>query len=156
MRKCRVCKSFRLKKVFSLGKQPLANQFKKSTEESKEYPLDLYQCQHCTLLQLGHIVPKEEMYDEYFYVPSVSKTGLKHFKDLSQKLCKILNLKKGSLVVDVGSNDGSFLECFLNKVMTVLGVEPAQNIKTKVATMSAYFNEESAGGIVHMLGKARL
>ncbi len=157
IKRCRICKSFRLKKVFSLGKQPLANQFS-DTKKQKTYPLDLYQCQHCTLLQLGYVVPKEKMYNEYFYIPSVSKTGLQHFKRLSQKLIGQLKLKKGSLVVDIGGNDGSFLKEFFNRGMKVVNVEPANNIDFPeyMPKYQYYFGQEVASEIVEDYGKAKL
>lgn len=151
LRKCRVCKSRKLKKVFSLGKQPLANQF---SDGSKKYPLELYQCKHCTLLQLGHVVPKEEMYDEYFYIPSVAKTGLDHFKKLAQKLTTELKLKRGSLVVDIGGNDGSLLKFF--KGMKLLNIDPAQNIESSVPIIREYFSKEVAEKVVQEHGKAKL
>lgn len=157
MRRCRICKSFRLKKVFSLGKQPLANQFTESPEQ-KKYPLDLYQCQHCTLLQLGYVVPKEVMYDEYFYVPSVSTTQLEHFNKLADELIGTLNLEKSSLVVDVGGNDGSLLKCFKERNMDVLNVEPAKNIDVLkgIRTLRSYFTPLIAKAIVKFYGKAKL
>src|SRR3990167_3942361 len=126
MRRCRICRSFRLKKVFSLGKQPAANRLLEAAEEAKTYPLDLYECQHCSLLQLGYVVPKEELYEEYYYVPSVSKTNMGHFKNLANKLISTLKLKPKSLVVDIGGNDGSLLDFFARKRMKVVNVEPAK------------------------------
>lgn len=158
MRRCRICKSFRLKKVFSLGKQPLANSFPKELERVKTYPLDLYQCQHCTLLQLGIVIPKEELYEEYFYIPSVSKMGLAHFKKLSQKLIGTLKLKSGSLIVDIGGSDGSLLKCFLNRRMKVINVEPAKNIKIdpQIPVYRDFFSAKSAQFIAQTYGKAKL
>lgn len=157
MKGCRICKSFILKKVFSLGKQPLANKLlSQSTKKQKGYPLDLYQCQHCTLLQLGRVIKKEEMYEEYFYIPSVSKTGLEHFEKLSERLIFELDLQKGSLVVDVGGNDGSLLTFFKKKGMKVLNVDPAKNIKVKVNTIRNYFTPEIAKHIVFKYGHAKL
>lgn len=159
LKRCRVCKSFRLKKVFSLGKQPLANKLlKQPTKKQKNYPLDLYQCQHCTLFQLGKVVPKEEMYEEYFYIPSVSKTGLEHFEKLSRRLIFELDLKKGDLVVDIGGNDGSFLKFFERKGMKVVNVDPAKNIKVKkgIPIVRDYFTPEVAKIIVRTKGKAKL
>ena|SRR3990167_5838742 len=157
MRRCRICKSFRLKKVFSLGQQPLANKLLKQPEDKvKTYPLDLYSCQHCTLLQLGKVVSKEEMYEEYYYIPSISKTGLKHFEKLAMKLKQELHLKRGDLVVDIGGNDGSLLNFF--KKMKVVNVEPAKNIKvhSQIPTVRDYFNKEVAEAIVRTKGKAKL
>lgn len=158
MKRCRVCKSFRLKKVFSLGEQPLANHFLDAPKMVKTYPLDLYQCQHCTLLQLGKVIPKEDMYEEYFYIPSVSKTGLEHFEKLSRRLILELDLKKRDLVVDIGGNDGSFLSFFKKKGMTVVNVDPAKNIKIKegIPTVRDYYTKEVAEAIVRTKGKAKL
>ena len=158
MRRCRICKSFRLKKVFSLGNQPLANSLLKEQGKAETYPLDLYQCQHCTLLQLGKVVPKEEMYEEYYYIPSVAKTGLKHFKRLAQKLVGTLRLKKNSLVVDIGGNDGSLLNEFKKKKMKVLNIEPAKNIQVLpgIETIRGYFNESMARSAVTWAGRAKL
>lgn len=157
MRRCRICKSFRLKKVFSLGQQPLANKLLKQPEDKvKTYPLDLYSCQHCTLLQLGKVVSKEEMYEEYYYIPSISKTNIQHFKELAKKLTRILDLKSGSLIVDIGGNNGSLLKQF--RRMRLVNVEPAKNIKVdpQIPTIRDYFNKEVAEAIVRTKGKAKL
>ena len=158
MNPCRICKSSGLKKVFALGEQPLANQFLKDPIKVKEYPLDLYRCQHCTLLQLGYVVKKEEMYEEYFYVPSVSKTYLKHFEDLAKKLIEQLGLKKGSLIVDIGGNDGSLLNEFKKRGMKVINIEPAKNIKVKkdIPVVRDYFTGQIAKDIVLKYGQAKL
>ena len=158
LKRCRICRSFRLKKVFSLGKQPAANRLSKSRlDNPQKYPLDLYQCQHCSLLQLGYVVPKEELYEEYYYVPSISKTGLRHFESLANKLKSQLELKKGSLVVDIGGNDGSLLK-FFKKKYRVVNVEPAKNIKVLpgITTIRDYFNKHVAETIVKIRGKAKL
>lgn len=159
MRRCRICRSFRLKKVFSLGKQPLANSLLKDPyQKEKKYPLDVYQCKHCTLLQLGYVVPKEKMYEEYFYIPSVAKTGLKHFEEVARKLKKTLHLKPGSFVVDVGGNDGSLLKFFKNKGMRVLNIDPAKNIRVLkgIPTVRDYFTPKVAKKVVERHSYARL
>ena len=96
------------------------------------------------------------MYDEYFYIPSVSKTGLKHFKKLAQKLIKELKLKKNDLVVDIGGNDGSLLLEFWKLGMKVVNVEPAKNIKCPFPTLRSYFDIKTAKKIVKNYGKAKL
>lgn len=96
------------------------------------------------------------MYDNYFYIPSVSKTHLVHFDTLSYSLIKDLDIKKNSLVVDIGSSDGSLLNFFKEKGMKVLGIEPAKNIKSSVEVVRNYFSEKIAKRIVRKKGKARL
>lgn len=157
LRRCRICKTKKLKRIFSLGEQPLANNFLDSKEDKTvSYPLELYQCSHCSLIQLGHIVPKEKMYDEYFYIPSVSQTHLEHFDTIAKTLIEELQLKKKSLVVDIGSSDGSLLTCFRKRGMSVTGIEPAQNIETDIPTYRFYFNKRLANLIVTLEGKAKL
>lgn len=157
--KCRICGTSALKMVFSLGQQPLANNFlKASNEGQRTYPLDLYKCTHCTLLQLGYVVPKEDMYDEYTYIPSASKVYLQHFDNLATKLIDKLELKKDSLVVDIGGSDGSLLEPFKAKGMSVVNIEPAKNIKVKegIPVIREYFNKDVAHKVVRWYGKAKL
>ena len=125
-------------------------------ELTETYPLEWYQCGHCNLIQLGYVVNKRKMFDKYFYIPSVSKDHLKDFDQMAKKLVKELKLKKGSLVVDVGGSDGSFLECFQRRGMTVLNVEPAKNIKSKVNKWEGYFNRNAAEAIFKRHGRAKL
>ena len=58
------------------------------------YPLELVQCGHCTFIQLSYIAPKEVMFDNYFYVPSISVTYLAHFKEITDSLITQLNCSK--------------------------------------------------------------
>jgi len=146
MKKCRICKHKKLKRIFSLGSQPYANNLLDKPSKSKAYPLDLYQCQHCTLIQLGLVAPKEELFDEYFYVPSASKTQLSHFKTMAQELVWRLGLNKDDRIVDIGSSDGSLLACFKDLGMDVLGIEPAKNVaklatKNGIKTVCSYFKK---------------
>ncbi len=161
-RMCRVCGG-KLKKVFSLGKQPYANNLvNKPKRKPGVYPLDLYQCQHCTLMQLGYIAPRENLFKDYLYIPSVSTTHMQHFDRLSLTLIDDVPLKKNDLVVDIGSSDGSLLRYFRMKGMEVAGVEPAKNLVAiakatyGILTYRSYFDEKIAEKIVKEHGKAKL
>ncbi len=156
VRRCRICQSKKLEKIFSLGNQPIANNLLDKPGKIRIYPLELLQCEHCTLIQLSYVVPKEKLYDNYLYIPSVSKTHLQHFDILATNLIEGLKLRKNSLVVDIGSSDGSLLKCFKKRGMRVVGVEPAKNIKSTVLTFRRYFNKKTATGIVSKYGKAKL
>ena len=156
VKKCRVCSSTDLVKIFSLGNQPMANNLLEKPSEAQRYPLELLQCQHCTLIQLSYVVPKEELFDEYFYIPSVSKTHLEHFDKMATGLIKDLGLKKNSLVVDIGSSDGSLLQVFENKGMKVYGVEPAKNINSSVPAIRGYLTKGAATVLTELCGKAKL
>ena len=139
-----------------MGKQPLANNLLTNPGKVKKYPLELMQCQHCSFIQLSYVIAKEQMYDEYFYVSSVSRTQRNHFRTLALTLKEELPLAKNDLVVDIGSNDGSLLKCFQNFGMDVLGVEPAKNITSVVPTLPEYFTKSVARKIVALKGKAKL
>jgi len=159
---CRICKSKDLKLIFSLGEQPLANKLMENKEDkAKVYPLELLQCQLCSLIQLSYVVPKEEMYSEYLYIPSLSKTYLKHFEKLADSLIQRLNLQPNDFVVDIGGSDGSLSKTFKEKGMRVLNVEPADNLQkinkiNGVEVYHGFFNEEVATAIVEKYGKAKL
>jgi hypothetical protein len=153
---CRICGNKQFKKLFSLGKQVPANNLLDKPGKAKTYPLTLVQCLHCTLLQLDYVVPKEEMYDNYLYIPSVSKTHLQHFHDLAKGLYEHLSLKPDNFVVDIGGSDGSLLKIFEEQGLNVLNVEPAKNIESKVMKEEAYFTTRTAKRILKMFGRAKL
>ena len=154
--KCRICKNKDLIKIFSLGSQPLANNLLDKPQEVKKYPLNLVQCSHCSLIQLDYVVDRRKMYTNYLYIPSVSKTHLQHFEKLAGLLILELSLRSKSLVVDIGSNDGSLLKYFQKYGMRVIGVEPARNIKADVPTVREFFKKSIAKQIVNSEGKAKL
>ena len=158
---CRVCKSKELEKIFSLGKQPIANNLLDKPGKVSVYPLELLQCQHCSLIQLSYVVPKEKLYDNYLYIPSVSKTHISHFDHLAASLIFDLKLKLKSLVVDIGGSDGTLLKMFKKRHMKVLNVEPARNLedankKNDIPVMTSYFDEDAAKFIITIYGKAKL
>jgi hypothetical protein len=155
--KCRICGSKKFKKIFSLGKQPLANNLLLNPKEKvKTYPLEIIQCTHCGLIQLNYVVPKEDMFDNYFYIPSISKTYLAHFNELSKSMIRDLKLKKGDLVIDIGGSDGSLLTFFQKRKMKVINVDPAKNVTSKVFKINSYFDKVTAERIVREFGKVKL
>lgn len=163
MLKCRVCKSTGLEKVLSLGNQPLVNSYlTKKSDESPLYPLELMRCTVCSLIQLSYVVPKEKLFpDDYPYIPSVSKTNLEHFESIATQLVEELDLKTNSLVVDVGSNDGSLLKAFKSRGTKVFGIEPANDLAKKatldgIPTQTGFFNRQMAEGVAFQHGKAKL
>ena len=87
----------------------------------------MYQCNDCGHIQLLDVVNPEILFSNYSYFSG--KTGLvKHFSEYAEKVIKKNNLKSNSFIVDVGSNDGAFLQFFKNKGMKVLGIDPAENL----------------------------
>ena len=145
---CRSCGNTKLKRVVSLGYQPLANNLLKKKEEKCElYPLELNYCPSCHNCQLSVSVDPKKMFSNYLYTSSTSKSFRKHFEDASKKYIKELKLSpKKSYIIDIGSNDGVALRPFkdlgFNKI---LGIEPAKNLaklanKNKIKTINCFLD----------------
>ena len=128
---CRVCGHDAFEPILSLGPSPLANAFLRSEEEfSSEpfFPLDLYFCRECSLLQLLDVVNPEVMFRHYLYVTGTSTTMAEHNTAFAKLMAGRLELRPADLIIDIASNDGSLLRCFRDLGMATLGVEPARNL----------------------------
>lgn len=161
---CRVCKEQKLTKVLTLGPTPLANEFvKKGKVDSEElfFPLEVYFCNNCTFLELGHVVDPKILFGNYVYVSSTSKVFINHFKEFANYVFPKFNLNAKSFVLDIGSNDGILLKPFKAKGIRVLGIEPAKHIakvaqKEGIETIDAFFSVPLAKQIVDRYGKAKI
>ncbi|MEK7450733.1 MAG: class I SAM-dependent methyltransferase [Patescibacteria group bacterium] len=163
IKKCRICTSAELFDVIDLGDQPIPNGFLSKKDLSKKeprYPLVVCFCNNCSLLQLRYLVKPEVMFKNYLYIPSSSKTRVEHFRKLAECIKSIVKLDDKSLVIDIGSNDGSLLICFKNLGARVLGIDPAKNL-VKIAvlngieTVEGYFDSKLALRAAKKYGKAR-
>jgi len=163
IKQCRICKSKDLIDVIDLGKQPIPNGFLSGEElklKERKYPLAVVFCSNCSLMQLKYLVNPKTMFKNYLYIPSASKTRIEYFKHMAQEVLDVGKIKKNSLVIDVGSNDGSLLLCFKNLGVKTLGIDPAENL-VKVATLNGietvlgYFDSKLATKISRKYGKAK-
>ena len=123
--KCRSCKSTNLSFTFNLGKQYLTGVFPKNkSEKISKGNLSLVFCKKCKLLQLENSFDSEEMYgDNYGYMSSLNKSMFNHLKYKVKKLNRKVLLKSDETVIDIGSNDGTFLS-FFSKKLNLIGVDP--------------------------------
>ena len=142
---CRSCGNEKLKRVISLGYQPLANNLlKKKTENTELYPLEVNYCDNCHNCQLSVAVDPKKMFLNYLYTSSTSKVFREHFEKSAKKYIKEFKLTKKSYIIDVGSNDGIALTPFQNLgFKNVLGIEPAKNLaklanKNKIKTFNGF------------------
>ncbi len=148
---CRSCGNKNLKRVVSLGYQPLANNLLSSRNEKCEmYPLEMNYCDNCHNCQLSVSVDPKKMFSNYLYTSSTSKVFRDHFVDASKKYIKYLKLdKKKSYIIDIGSNDGVALKPFLNQgFKKILGIEPAKNLanlakKNRIKTFNGFLNKQN-------------
>lgn len=144
---CRMCKSEDLKQWLDLGLHPHSDQFHKEIEPEMRYPLGVSQCQGCGLNQLTYIVAKEELYlKDYLYESSITKTADAHWTEFAETTSKKVGLKPNSLVVDIGSNDGTLLTKFKALGHQVLGIDPTPEatqiaIDRGVPTKQEFFGE---------------
>ena len=148
LKKCRVCGLGKLKKVFSLGNQPLANNLESEIIKSKKYPLELNLCKNCSNCQLTIAINSKKLFNKYLYKSSMSHSFINHFSKAADKYIKIFNLKKNSFILDVGSNDGIGLMPYKQKnFVNIYGIEPATNLskfsnKLGIKTYNAFLNNK--------------
>ena len=111
------------------------------------YPMDLVMCGSCALAQLPDVVNPELLYRDYIYNTSISLGLVQHFDRYAEAVIARLAPPPGSLVVDVGSNDGTLLKGFKSRGMRVLGVDPAREAgrtanEAGIETLSTFFAKE--------------
>lgn len=128
---CRICDS-RLRETFAdLGVSPLANSYLRPEDLRKPerfFPLRVYVCSKCLLVQLEAAETPEAIFSEYAYFSSFSDSWVEHCRKYAEYIRGRLNLSPASRVVEVASNDGYLLQFFRNAGIPVLGIEPAANV----------------------------
>ncbi len=151
---CRCCGSKNLKRVLSLGYQPLANNLlDKKDDKIKLYPLELNVCEDCFNCQLSVAVKSDEMFSNYLYQSSTTNSFREHFKKAAKKYIDEFDLDSNSYIIDVGSNDGIGLKPFLDLgFKNIQGIEPAKNLadianKKGINTFHGYLDEKSLNPI---------
>jgi nucleoside-diphosphate-sugar epimerase len=148
---CRSCGNINLKRVVSLGYQPLANNLLSKKDEKYElYPLEMNYCPKCHNCQLSVAVDPKKMFSNYLYTSSTSSSFRNHFVEAAKNYVKQLKLKsKKSYIIDIGSNDGVALKPFKDMgFKKILGIEPAKNLaklanKNKIKTFNGFFENKN-------------
>jgi 2-polyprenyl-3-methyl-5-hydroxy-6-metoxy-1,4-benzoquinol methylase len=161
---CRGCGGQNVRLFLDLGDQPHCNRLipaKLADRKEPYYPLRVGFCGDCTMVQIDHTIPKESMFTDYPYVSGTTKTLVQHFKATAERLAATYGLGNGDLVVDIGSNDGTWLSHYQPLGLRVLGIDPAANVvelavKRGVPTWVRFFNENTAEEIVAKEGRASL
>jgi SAM-dependent methyltransferase len=151
--KCRFCNSPLGATFVDLGLSPLCESFgtaESLAEGETFYPLHAKVCGECFLVQLDHVVRADAIFNgEYAYFSSYSDSWLKHASNYVDMISRRLSLNGDSLVVELASNDGYLLQYFVEKGISVLGVEPAANValvaaKKGVPSITRFFGVGTA------------
>lgn len=162
---CRLCGSNNLSSLINFGSVPLGNNLlenKKNALDADQFPLEVMCCLDCNHFQLNCAVDPEKLYaTNYTYLSGVGLSFLKHIKSYVKWIENKTQISKSSIIVDIGSNDGTCLESFKEKGYKVCGVDPA-NLAVEISrqkgiyTIHNFFNEESFQEIINKFGKVDL
>jgi hypothetical protein len=147
-----------------LGSTPLANSYlRKEDLEKHEFgeELALQVCITCGLSQLTKVVHPDLMFKNYLYVSSTTQTFRDHCVEMALTTSRVANLAAGDLVMDIASNDGCMLSKFQDIGMSVIGVDPAENLAAEanangIRTLNAYWSPSIANDIVSRFGKPKV
>jgi len=132
---CRFCSAPLTRTFIDLGMSPLCETYPSAEEFNRGemyYPLHVYVCEKCWLVQLEEYESPEAIFSDYPYFSSHSDSWLKHCENYCRSMAARFSLGRESLVVEVASNDGYLLQYFVQQDVPVLGIEPAANV-AKVA-----------------------
>jgi hypothetical protein len=158
---CRLCGSESADSIVDLGLLPLANAFVDPAAErcadEERHPVELVMCAGCRLLQLRQPAPRSALFDEYVWTTGTSSTAIAHAAALADHVAR---LRPQSFLVEVASNDGTFLRAFAATGHEVLGVEPSNLADEASAaglpTVRGYFDGATADGIRDSHGAAQV
>lgn len=163
--KCQVCNSSKLHLVLDLGHQPLCGSFltkEMLNEPEMVYPLRMYWCEECSVVQLDYCVDGNVLYppQNYKYKSGITKELVEYLHNMSKSLVSKYNLNSDDLVIDIGSNDGTLLNGFKKSGIKVLGVEPTNiaetSIENDIDTVKNFFTIKVADEIKRKYGEASI
>ncbi len=149
---CRFCGAGLQRTFVDLGMSPLCETYPSLAELNHGemyYPLHVYVCEKCWLVQLEEYESAENIFSDYPYFASYSDSWLKHCENYCQKVADRFGLGKQSFIVEVASNDGYLLQYFVRAGVPVLGIEPAANVakaavEKGVPTLVRFFGTQLA------------
>jgi 2-polyprenyl-3-methyl-5-hydroxy-6-metoxy-1,4-benzoquinol methylase len=152
---CRFCGVSLRATMIDLGMSPLANAYLTAEQLHQMepfYPLRVYVCEHCWLVQLESFTAPESIFSDYAYFSSYADSWLQHAKTYVAMAVERFNLNAASQIVEIASNDGYLLQYFVARGIPVLGIEPAENIAAAaeqrgIQTLVQFFGE----GLAHHL-----
>jgi hypothetical protein len=163
--RCRLCDSKNLDLAVPMPATAIADAYvapDQVTQAQAVYPLDLYFCRTCSHVQLLDVVDPRLMFrSDYTYLSGSSAGIVKHFRDYAASLLRREEPASGSLIVDIGSNDGTFLLNFKEAGLMVLGVDPATAVARRateagIETWARFLDHTTAQEVRVQKGAARI
>lgn len=145
---CRVCGKSEFGNILDLGEQKIANGFHDKSEEQIGAPLNLIRCISCGLVQLAHSVNTDLMYKKYWYRSGVNQTMRDYLKGAADKIMSLVEILPNDVVIDIGSNDGTFLSYYPNHAVKI-GVDPSNIMPTNCIHINDYFNFENVKEVLN-------
>jgi SAM-dependent methyltransferase len=150
--RCRFCGTSFRHRVVDLGMSPLCESFLRADQLNQMeafYPLHVWVCEKCFLVQLEEYVTGEEIFTDYAYFSSFSDSWLNHARQYVDQMIERLDLTPENHVVEIASNDGYLLQYFVQRGIPSLGIEPAANVakvaeERGVPTLVTFFGVDSA------------
>ena len=152
VRDCLFCQAPLRTTFVDLGMHPLCESFvspERFNSMEPFYPLHVFVCNRCFLVQLHEYVKPDDIFTEYAYFSSYSDSWVQHAKRYQEMICRRLGLSPESFVVELASNDGYLLQHFVAAGIPVLGIEPAANVgqvarQKDIPTLIKFFGKETA------------
>ena len=147
---CRFCQAPLTETFCDLGMSPLCESYlpaDKLNHMEPFYPLRVWVCGKCFLVQLEQYVSVAEIFTEYAYFSSFASSWVKHAEEYTVAMIDRFKLGPKSLVVELASNDGYLLQHFVKRGVPALGIEPAANVakaaeEKGVKTLVKFFDEK--------------
>jgi hypothetical protein len=161
---CRFCSSSLARTFIDLGMSPLCESFLTAAQLNQMepfYPLHVFVCDRCLLVQLGEYVSPSEIFSEYAYFSSYSESWVRHAEQYATAMVERFHLGQRHKVMEIASNDGYLLQHFVRRQIPVLGIEPAANVaevatRKGIPTVVKFFGELTAEQIAKEHGKPDL
>ena len=161
---CRMCRFKDFELLWDLKNATYGDLFVNNFEEALKvtfHPFILVRCNNCKLLQLRDLTDISEQYDEYLYSSKTTNALSDYYALTTTRLMNEYKISSGSLILDIGSNDGSFLLEFKNLGMRVVGIEPAKPASILadscgIETLNEYFAADTVTKILSNYGLPKL
>jgi hypothetical protein len=153
--RCRSCGDAKLRAFLEMGPMPPANAFLRLAQDfsnERSYPLQVCLCPTCGLVQTPDVLDRETLFRSGPYLTGVSRSMRDHFRSSAKRIVEHLGLEPGEIVLEIGSNDGTLLECFREEGVEALGIEPARGAanasRTRgIETIERFFDETLASAL---------